>query len=43
MDNGLLHVELVRHVPEPEIHNIKIEGPADKVSKPKTIDVDATP
>jgi HSP20 family molecular chaperone IbpA len=42
MDNGLLHVELVRHVPEPEIHNIKIEGPAEKVSKPKTIDVGAT-
>jgi len=42
MDNGLLHVELVRHVPEPEICNIKIKGPSDKVSKPKTIDVDST-
>jgi HSP20 family molecular chaperone IbpA len=36
MDNGLLHVELFRHVPEPEIRNIKIEPTGDK---PKTIDV----
>jgi HSP20 family molecular chaperone IbpA len=42
MNNGLLHVELIRHIPEPEIRNIKIEGPEDKVSKPKTIDVDTT-
>jgi HSP20 family molecular chaperone IbpA len=40
MKNGLLHVELFRHVPEPEIRNIKIEGPEDKVNKPKTINVD---
>ena len=38
MDNGLLHVDLVRHVPEPEIRNIKIEPAADK---PRTIDVDS--
>ena len=42
MDNGLLHVELVRHVPEPEIRNIKIEAASDKDSKPKTIEVDPT-
>jgi HSP20 family molecular chaperone IbpA len=42
MDNGLLHVELVRHVPKPEIRNIKIDGPDDRASNPKTIDVDAT-
>ena len=42
MNNGLLHVELIRHIPKPEIRNIKIEGPEDKVSKPKTIDVDTT-
>jgi HSP20 family molecular chaperone IbpA len=42
MDNGLLHVELVRHVPEPEIRNIKIEASSDKDSKPKTIEVDPT-
>ena len=42
MNDGLLHVELIRHIPEPEIRNIKIQGPEDKVSEPKTIDVDAT-
>jgi len=42
MDNGLLHVELVRHVPEPEIRNIKIEAAGEKDSKPKTIEVDPT-
>ena len=40
MNNGLLHVELIRHTPEPEIRNIKIEGSEDKINKPKTIDVD---
>ena len=42
MSNGLLHVELIRHIPEPEIRNIKIESPENKVNKPKTIDVDNT-
>ena len=32
LDNGLLHIELERIVPEPEIRNIKIEN---KVSKAK--------
>lgn len=36
MDNGLLHIDLDRHVPEPEIRTIKIDGPG----KTKTIDVD---
>ena len=42
MSNGLLHVELIRHIPEPEIRNIKIESPENKANKPKTIDVDNT-
>ncbi|MBC8267419.1 MAG: Hsp20 family protein [Rhodospirillaceae bacterium] len=40
MDNGLLHIELVRHVPEPEIRNIKIETRTGGNNKPKTIEVD---
>lgn len=40
LDNGLLHIELERLVPEPEIRNIKIQpGGADK-NKPKTIDLE---
>jgi len=35
-----LHVELVRHVPEPEIRNIKIEANKGSSNKPKTIEVD---
>jgi HSP20 family molecular chaperone IbpA len=42
MDSGLLHVELIRHIPEPEIRNIKIEGPEDKVSQQKAIDVNTS-
>ncbi len=40
MDNGLLHIDLVRHVPEPEIRTIKIEPAGASREKPKTIDVD---
>ncbi|MBL6932518.1 MAG: Hsp20 family protein [Rhodospirillales bacterium] len=40
MDNGLLHVDLIRHVPEPEIRNIKIEPAGKKGATPKTIEVD---
>lgn len=40
MDNGLLHIDLIRHVPEPEIRNIKIEPSDRKTSKARTIDVD---
>jgi HSP20 family molecular chaperone IbpA len=40
IDNGLLHIDLVRHVPEPEIRNIKIKSAGNKSNKPKTIDVD---
>ena len=40
LDNGLLHIDLERLVPEPEVRNIKIQsGSADK-NKPKTIDLD---
>lgn len=50
LDNGLLHVDLVQHIPEPEIRNIPITKaggtPKDTAAKPKavtnatTIDVD---
>ena len=40
LSNGLLHVELFRHIPEPEIRNIKIECSEDRNSQSKTIDVD---
>jgi len=40
LDNGLLHIDLERHVPEPEVRNIKIESGGKKKSRPKTIDVD---
>lgn len=40
MDNGLLHIDLVRHVPEPEIRTIKIEAGDEKSGKSKTIEVD---
>jgi len=36
IDNGLLHIDLERHLPEPEVRTIEIEGPG----KTKTIDVD---
>ena len=40
MDNGLLHIDLVRHVPEPEIRNIKIQPGGEKSSRTRTINVD---
>lgn len=40
IDNGLLHIDLVRHVPEPEVRTIKIKAAGNKSGKPKTIDVD---
>ena len=40
MDNGLLHIDLVRHVPEPEIRNIKIQPVNGNSAKTQTIDVD---
>lgn len=40
IDNGLLHVDLIRHVPEPEIRTIKIKAAGGKADKPQTIDVD---
>lgn len=42
LSNGLLHIELLRHIPEPEVRNIKIECPENKTNSSKTIDVDTT-
>ena len=40
LEDGLLHVELYRPMPEPEIKSIKIEkGSGDGKKKPTTIDV----
>ena len=39
MDKGLLHIELVRNIPEPEIRNIKIETRKYEDEKQKTIEV----
>lgn len=36
MDNGLLHIDMKRHVPEPEVRTIEIEGSGAT----KTIEVD---
>ena len=42
MDNGLLHVDLQRIVPEPEIRTIPISKKGGKPAKaPKTIDVES--
>lgn len=38
LDNGLLHIDLVRPVPETKVHTVEIRG-AGKTSKGKTIDV----
>lgn len=38
LDNGLLHIDLERHVPEPEIRTIKIQSGAAKKGA-KTIDM----
>ena len=43
LDNGLLHIDLERPVPEPKVTEIKITSAQKKTSKPKTIDVDAQP
>ncbi len=43
MDNGLLHIDLERQIPEPEIRSIKIESGSTQKSatqKAKVIDVD---
>lgn len=38
LDNGLLHIDLVRPVPETKVHTIEIKG-AGKQGKGRTIDV----
>ncbi|MCH7485636.1 MAG: Hsp20 family protein [Proteobacteria bacterium] len=35
LDNGLLHIDLVRHIPEPEVRDIEIRD-----GTPRTIDVE---
>jgi HSP20 family molecular chaperone IbpA len=40
LDNGLLHVDLQRPVPEPKVTEIKITTRKANKSPPKTIDVD---
>ncbi len=41
IDNGLLHIDLIHEVPEPEIRTIPIKGKAAKGDSPKTIDVES--
>ena len=41
LDNGLLHIELERIVPEPEIRNIKIENKNSKVKRTQKQIIDA--
>ena len=40
LDNGLLHIDLERLVPEPEGRNIEIRSGSSGKSKPKTINLD---
>ena len=42
LDNGLLHVDLERIVPEPEVRTIKIDGTPDSRKAGKTIDVETS-
>ncbi|MGE5503731.1 MAG: Hsp20 family protein [Actinomycetota bacterium] len=39
LDNGLLHVDLARPVPEPRVRSIPINGTAPRAEGPRTIDV----
>ncbi len=42
LEDGLLHVDLRRPIPEPEVRSIKIEkGAGNAKASPQTIDVDA--
>lgn len=41
LDNGLLHIDLERPVPEPKVTEIKISSTRAKNQAPKTIDVDS--
>ena len=42
LEDGLLHIDLRRPIPEPEVRSIKIEKGAGKAkASPRTIDVDA--
>ncbi|MBB6253509.1 Hsp20 family protein [Nitrospirillum iridis] len=39
LDNGLLHIDLRRPIPEPKVRTIKISGVGDGTAEPQTIDV----
>ncbi|ASG21573.1 Hsp20 family protein [Nitrospirillum viridazoti] len=39
LDNGLLHIDLRRPIPEPKVRTIKISGAAEGTPEPQTIDV----
>ncbi|MDZ5646965.1 Hsp20 family protein [Nitrospirillum sp. BR 11828] len=39
LDNGLLHIDLRRPIPEPKVRTIKISGATDGAAQPQTIDV----
>lgn len=41
LDNGLLHIDLQRPVPEPKVTEIKISSSKSGKSKPKTIDMES--
>ena len=36
LDNGLLHIELERIIPEPEVRSIKIENSSSKIKRKRT-------
>ncbi|NQV57531.1 MAG: Hsp20 family protein [Rhodospirillales bacterium] len=40
LQDGLLHIELTRSLPEPQVRKIKIEKVGDENSKPQMIDVE---
>jgi HSP20 family molecular chaperone IbpA len=40
LEDGLLHIDLVRPIPEPQVRRIKIENSDKAKSKPQTIDVE---
>ncbi|MDG3440160.1 Hsp20 family protein [Nitrospirillum amazonense] len=39
LDNGLLHIDLRRPIPEPKVRTIKISGAGEGTPEPQTIDV----
>ena len=43
LDNGLLHVDLIRVAPEKSVKKIKIEGAGEDTAKSQAIDVESKP